>query len=462
MLIAPLEDTPMLGNTKPPVGHGKLFKLIVLPLDNLRNTAPVSGDDLLVSASGTVPEEYQYLLANFPYMLIGAPSGIISFSKTVDGEPLLLYSDFIERGGVYYFKRNDVEKYGNISTASGTPMISFAVSSPNDNITAFQDNTDKYSGSGDFESNIEIQYRDSESGILYGNGKLSTLSCGLKTSLKPVKLTKIWTEGGSLFALSDTGELLKDSLGTESDVDGSCLAAGEPITDKSFSQCLLYPYQGKLYCILGASDVDLTEQNLGEIIPELTGGTVSYGTVADALSERGYITVVRYSDYPATYTQKAVERRINKLSTQYLANYAEITVTAPEVSYLTGGTYSVPGAPEYNYIYVYYTTDSRKEVMPLVYRGISPRTAIYGNFPEFGVLRIAVQDSDGCKIAITDNGEIYNRDLRCGDIIKAISFVGNTVSGYPPQSDVILNHITIPEITVGAGGSAVLVLKDGE
>ena len=445
-IVSDLDYFVNVVDKRPPAAHGKLTKLITLDLKNISSTTTVAGSDVLISggtvkASDPLPETSE----TFPYMLCGATDGIISFSKSIDGATAYLYADFVYHSGVYYFK-TDPRKFGVINTSGGTPTISFITANYKDSTTTFQDIDAKYNGSGNYAINEQIANRDASAGILASAGKLALESCGVETSLKPETLSRVWTEGGVLCAESIDGKLLLDSI-AEDEVDSYDVAAGKPLTNEIFELCRIYPYEDVLYCFTSEDgQLDADSSYLSEAAPvSVAGATASVVNTSDVSSEltnNGYITVVRINNHPDYKTQNAIDNRLGKFSSQYLVNFIDVT--------------DCPEPEEYNIVYVYYTSATAKAEQPLVYPGISPRNALYGNFPTFGVLRIPVQGFTTKPMAITDNGTVYNKCLSCGDWIKAVSFVYNSSVEQTAEKDVIVYHKQIPEVVVGAGGSAVL------
>lgn len=432
-MLDKLDDVPLLLDSKPPASHGNISKLLTLPVGAVTdttsnpNTGIVAGTGVTASSTNFTPPE------NFPYMLTGAPEGIISFSKGVDGATAYLYSEFVYVGGVYYFNKNP-NNYGVITTSGEFPEISFVTVNYKDTTIAFQDRGSRFKGSGDFGVNTEIAYRDSMAGVLSAPGKLALLSCGVDTSLKPAILKHVWMEGGVVCALTDADELLLDAAGSDIP-QASTVEAGMPLTGKVFSKCVVY------------SDVDSEQLECELDAPE---------AVVRYYSDNGELTLTREGNYPEYTAQNALDFRLEKLSTQYIVNLIDVTV--PDTIVVGGNTASL-SASDANIVYVYYASNPQKNIQPLVYRGISPRTALYGNFPEFGVLRIQLDPTNNT--AITDNGQVYNRPLKCGDIIKAVTLVRNNNATAPmqtPEEDVILYHMQIPAVAVGAGGSAVFHL----
>jgi hypothetical protein len=372
---------------KVPVGVGSSYEVLPIAMSKISANIPVAGvSDMLDSVE-------------YPYIITGIPSGIIYFCRSLSTVGACAQYDYVENDGIYYFKA-DPTKFGVISTR-GEAKCTFLVFNPKFKATGAQDIDNKYCGSVDYFVNCEVHEHDRESGISNGvNQQLVHAAAGVSGLGK--ELSKVWTEGGKLFAITVDGELIRDYM-----------ADASMIGDKLNSGVLFTNSDGI---------VEFSEE-AGVIAKKKAEGVISIDTTWGP-DDAG--------------AQKAICRRINLISNMVM--YQRLVLDIDLEAAYTG-------------MYVFYD-DVKERTAPFVCAGMNPREAVYNNSGLFGVSRITFEA--GATDAVSINGREYGSNLRCGKYIKAISFIkaGNSLA-----SDVILSHIQVEPLLVHAGGCVVFIFK---
>lgn len=371
--------------SKLPVSIGSGYEVLTVPMNRISKNVPVAG----VSGLST---------AQYPYIITGIPSGIIYFCRSLVSVGGSLYYNYVEKDGVYYFKE-DPTKYGVIQ-ARGELRCSFIVFNPKKRTLGLQDLGKTFSESTDHFVNCEIRKHDEESGITNGiNQKLINASAGVKSSTE--ELSRVWVEGGKLFAIATDGELLRDYLQSEEGIPGATLNSG-----------VIYTGDDDYQYFSEDSDIISAKQKEGIVSIDTTNGPADPGA------------------------QRAILERIDQVSTFVL--YQRMYIKAPANA--TG-------------MYVFFD-DVNNSDTPCVCAGMKPRDVVLNNAGAFGVSRITFPENS--KTVVSNYKEEYGQHLMCGKYIKAISFVD---AGKRLADDVILSHIQVESTLVHAGGCVVFFLQ---
>ena len=418
-----------------PTGYGNLYATIVLPLSYIGKNRNVAGVGHIFA------EE-------FPYIVVGAPTGIIQFSQSAVKTGAAKYHKFIEYKGVYYFK-DDPTSYGIVNTKNGTTCTFLVTTSENKSL-GYQDMDNKYSGSITASNNRIIYDYDVRSQATNGvSNRLYLLSSGVVVPETDTLISKQWIEGGVLYVATASGELLRDPYVAAKLSLDSKLTSGVPLTDGFSSQYALYPTSDGSVKLLDNSRARYSVDELpgiSDCIPTLTSGVfLPFNTIKGLLEYHGIVTID--TTRGDSDVQRAVERRTNKVSTAYQSQLVELT-------YLYEPLLGFPDdTPTQAYLYF---DGSNKFSAPSIIPGISAKEAILNNTPRYTVVRVSVQVLNSDKYAaISINGSVFGQPVKCGMYLKSVVLSKENGNNY--ALDTILQHINMSTpIRVNAGGCVVV------
>lgn len=418
-----------------PAGYGSLYNTIVLPLSYIGKNRNIAGVGHIFS------EE-------FPYIVVGAPKGIIHFFKSPIKPGAAKYHNFIEYRGVYYFK-DDPTQYGIVTTKNGT-TCTFLITCSSDKSLGYQDLNNKYAGSATASNNRIIYDYDVRAQATNGvSNRLYLLSSGIVVPETDTKVQKQWVEGGVLYAVTESGELLRDPHTSRRIPMNTELTAGVPLTESFSTKYALYPtLSGEVKLLENRNDPysvdDLT--GISYCLPTLSPGVaLEFNTLKGLLEYNGIVTIdTTLGDSDA---QKAIDKRTNLVSSIYQAQLVDLKYTyEPQSGFYTD-------TPTHAYLYF---DGSDKFNAPVIFPGISAKEAILNSIPRYSVVRAPIQVlGDGRYAAISANGEVFGQAVKCGMYLKSVVLSKENGNNY--ALDTILQHINMSTpIRVNAGSCVVV------
>lgn len=425
-----------------PVGRGQLYEHISVPLSNIGNNRNIAGIGQIFS------EE-------FPYTVVGAPTGILLFSSAIGGRYASIYNDFIEHNGVYYFRSNPLS-FGSVNTKNETPECTFvvAVQGTKSNTTVGQDPHKTYAGSVLGYVNEQINIADSERASTNGISTRTTMLIGgITCASTDSKVSNCWREGNHMFAVLSTGELLR--CGTldidTSRVIGTSIGCGDIVTPAP--HYFVYPNgtDGALSAIIvndPSDSVNISDYpQLLEAAPHLKtlAGLVSppelsFSTVYSVVKQCGLTTVDIGTPVCEAKTQRTLSTRVGHVSNQYICSLSSIDAHIPAEA--TG-------------VYLYLSPAANK--CPMYYPGISPEAAILRNIPEMSVVRLPIQTTGTVKYVVLNAITSFGYRI---DASHCIQFIMTVKLGKKYKEDCILSGNKVNNVPMHAGGCVVLALNN--
>lgn len=427
-----------------PVGRGHLYATLELPIANISENVEVAGLGRQFTDS-------------FPYMLVGAPSGIVRFSSAGSTTGLELYADFIEYCNIYYFRKSPLP-YCTVNSLNHT--VTFVISRY---VTAAaelagQDPQQIFprSTSGFINRKLKQSAVDSRStnGI---STALNSMIGGITLSEGSEKLTNSWLEGGFRFAQLKNGEFIR--LGKEGNATfadyGSILQVGE--SGRKLSKYLVVSDKdNNLYDVVLVDDVDQSV-NLNEY-PTLaaaisdvcsTSNLIRYDDLCDICRTRGIVTVDIGEPVSDSALQRYIDERTNKTSSFLLSSLHKV--------YVGEEVLKVLNSAECNSSYVYLSSQADTCNPPAYSPGISATAMLMRNVSDFSILKHKITKHGDCYFIVVTPGAGFGSPVTCHSRIHGISLVSE-VDGKNYRSDSILHHIEISNIPMHAGGCVVIAL----
>lgn len=435
-----LSGVDKLGEAAVPVGIGSLYTVLSVPLDNIKRNGAVAGIGEVFS--------------DFPYIVVGLPSGILYFSKSAVSVGASLYHDYIEYSGIYYFKENPVD-FGTVNT-KGSLSCEFVAAVADTRTLEYQDINKRYKNSTAYTDNRVIEDSDINSQAVGGiSNRLPLLQAGNSVAESAVEIERYWVEGGKLYAYSKNGQLLCDSYKQDMAGTVKALPAGVSLSDNIINDFALYPGpDGFVYYIPKTDNVVLDAfPGLRNYLPGMEQiNAVPYGRVVEALRSAGFVTMD--SSNGRRSVQQAVSSRISPVSNLFLAKKIDIKTTSEWLDYSDSDSSDYGITHCYVYIGRKAAADS-----PEIFNGITPREAIRNYTDKYTILRIKLQNTEDGLTAVTDNAEVFGKPLNCGTYVNYVALVSG---GSKYTDDVILKgtQLRVPEM-VYAGKCLVLNISIG-